>query len=53
MVKKMAAKTIRIDEHAWEILIEAKRALKEQAKKEGKKINPTLSDAIRYLASLD
>jgi len=46
----MTAKTIRIDEHAWQILQQAKRALKEQAAKEGKRVNPTLSDAIRYLS---
>jgi len=45
-------KTIRIDEHAWQILQQAKRTLKEEAEKEGRKVNPTLSDAIRYLASL-
>jgi len=42
-------KTIRIDEHAWQILQEAKRALEEELRKEGKGGRISLSDAIRYL----
>jgi len=45
-------KTIRIDEHAWQILQQAKRAIREEAAKEGRTVRPTLSDAIRYLAEL-
>jgi len=43
-------KTIRIDEHAWQILRDVKRAIREEAAREGKSVSPTLSDAVRYLA---
>jgi predicted CopG family antitoxin len=50
MLMKTILKTIRIDDNAWQILQSAKQEMKKRAEEEGRSINPTFSDAIRWLS---